>query len=66
MLKIAKILSAGFPYERVDLYESKGKVYFGELTSTLANGMCPFEPQKWDFVMGDMLDLSKNNKKYVI
>jgi hypothetical protein len=66
MLKIAKTLSAGFPYVRVDLYESKGKVYFGELTFTPANGMCPFEPQKWDFIMGDMLDLSKANKKYIV
>lgn len=66
MLKIAKILATVFPYVRVDLYESKVKVYFRELTFTPANGMCPFEPQKWDFLMGDMLDLSKADKKYII
>jgi hypothetical protein len=66
MVKIAGILAKGFPYVRVDLYESKGKVYFGELTFTPANGMCPFEPQEWDFFMGDMLDLSKADKKYII
>lgn len=34
MLKIAQILSADFPYCRVDLYEIEDKVYFGELTFT--------------------------------
>lgn len=32
MLEYARILSAGYPQMRVDLYEVDGKVYFGELT----------------------------------
>lgn len=32
MIKIARILSADFDFVRVDLYEYKDKVYFGELT----------------------------------
>ena len=34
MVEIAKKLSAGFEYVRVDLYEVEGKVLFGELTFT--------------------------------
>ena len=33
MLEIAKKLSHGFTFLRVDLYEIKGKIYFSELTS---------------------------------
>lgn len=34
MVKIAQILSADFPFVRVDLYDQNGKVLFGELTFT--------------------------------
>lgn len=39
MIQIAKILSSDFPFVRVDLYDLEGKVCFGELTFTPANGM---------------------------
>ena len=32
MVRIAEILSQGFAHMRVDLYNLKGKIYFGELT----------------------------------
>lgn len=41
MIKIAGILSADFDFVRVDLYEVDGKVFFGELTFTPANGVFP-------------------------
>jgi len=34
MIKIARELSKGFPFVRVDLYNVNGKIYFGELTFT--------------------------------
>lgn len=34
MLKVARDLSAGLPFVRVDLYESNGKIVFGEMTLT--------------------------------
>lgn len=47
MLNYARILSKGFPEVRVDLYESKGKVYFGEMTFTSQGGfMKYFTPEK--------------------
>lgn len=39
MLEIAKTLSADFDLVRVDLYESEGKIYFGELTMSPAGGI---------------------------
>lgn len=38
MLNYARILSKGFPEVRVDLYQIKEKIYFGELTFTSAAG----------------------------
>ena len=42
MIKISEKLSAGFKYVRVDLYDIKGHVYFGEMTFTPANGIYPY------------------------
>ena len=45
MLSIASILSEGFPELRVDLYNIKGKIYFGELTFTSQGGINGFYTQ---------------------
>ena len=39
MIVIAEKLSDGFKFLRVDLYNVKGKIYFGELTFYPAAGM---------------------------
>jgi len=39
MIEIAKVLSSDFEFVRVDLYEYKGKIYFGELTFTPWGGI---------------------------
>lgn len=57
MLRISSLLSKGFPHVRVDLYNIDGKIYFGELTFTHWSGLCPFEPEKWDYIFGDWLKL---------
>lgn len=41
MLQIAQTLSRDFDFVRVDLYDVNGRVYFGELTFTPANGVFP-------------------------
>lgn len=38
MLEVAAVLSKGHPEMRVDLYDTEGKVYFGELTMTAQGG----------------------------
>ena len=54
MLQIASKLSAKFKQVRVDLYNIKGKIYFGELTFTPGNGAIKFEPPTWDLVFGKL------------
>lgn len=46
MLRIAETLSQGFDFVRVDLYDVDGRVYFGELTFTPANGVFPSYKQE--------------------
>lgn len=61
MIRVAKILSVDFPFVRVDLYDIKGSIYFGELTFTPSNGMDPNLPEGWDKKMGQLFDLSMYN-----
>lgn len=58
MKKIAAILSEGFPYVRVDLYEIDSKPYFGEMTFTPGSGGGGFQPDEMDRKMGDMIHLN--------
>ncbi len=60
MIKIAEKLSENIPHVRVDLYEINGRVYFGEMTFFHWGGMMPFEPQEWDYKIGEWLELPKN------
>jgi hypothetical protein len=41
MVSVARALSEGFDFIRVDLYNVQGRVYFGELTCTPSAGMSP-------------------------
>lgn len=57
MISIAEQLSDGFKFLRVDLYNIKGKIYFGELTFYPAAGMGAFVPEEWDGKLGALLKL---------
>ena len=57
MLRLSEVLSKDIPFLRVDFYTSNNKVYFGELTFFPASGMSKFEPEKWDEIFGDWLNL---------
>lgn len=61
MIEYARELSKPFPYVRVDLYESEGKIYFGEFTFFPCSGMPDFIPIKWDAIVGEMLTLPEAN-----
>lgn len=52
MVKIAEKLTEGIPYCRVDLYEDKGHILFGEMTFTPAGNMMDYYKQ---WVLEDML-----------
>ena len=63
MRKLAEQLSQGFSHVRVDLYEVNGKNYFGELTFYPGNGMTRFEPEEWDYKMGQWITLPNKAEK---
>lgn len=56
MIKIATILSKDFKFVRVDLYEIKDKVYFGELTFIPGAAYIHYKDDG-DFKLGEMLGL---------
>lgn len=63
MLKLARLLSKGFPHVRVDLYDINGKPYFGELTLYHWEGLMPFFPESWNDTFGSWLKLPNNGIK---
>lgn len=52
MLKIAIKLAEDFEYARIDLYNIKGKIYFGEITFCGDCGFGKFTDEKWDYKFG--------------
>ncbi len=68
MVDLAKKLSAGIPFVRVDFYDTGTHVYFGEMTFYPGNGMEMFIPNEWNLKLGELLALperggSKKRKK---
>ncbi|MCP4606850.1 MAG: glycosyltransferase [Proteobacteria bacterium] len=57
MMRFAESLAKGFNIIRVDLFNVKGKMTFGELTNYPGNGFEHFLPAKYDRIYGDMIDL---------
>jgi hypothetical protein len=57
MVRIARDLSAGHPFLRVDLYNVDGRLVFGELTFFPASGLPDFIPDDQDFACGELLIL---------
>lgn len=57
MAKIAECISKDFPFVRVDLYNINGKIYFGELTFYPWSGYVQFNPDSFDFTLGDLFNL---------
>lgn len=57
---LAEKLSKGIPHVRVDFYNVKGMIYFGEMTFFHWSGMTPFVPSTWDYKFGEWLQLPNN------
>lgn len=53
MVEYARILSRDFPHVRVDFYNLDGQIVFGELTFYAASGYTLFDPDEFDFRMGE-------------
>lgn len=64
MLEYAEILSKDFPHCRVDLYNINGNIYFGEITFFNASGYFKFNPDEFDYTLGEQFIINEiKNKK---
>jgi len=62
MIRVARELSRGFDFIRVDLYNVNGKIYFGELTATPAAGYGrPLSPER-QAIRSDLWHLDVDNR----
>lgn len=59
MIDIARTLSEGVPFVRIDLFEVNGQVYFSEFTLCPASGFMPFVPKEYDTIVGEWLKLPR-------
>lgn len=63
MLEIARTLSAGFPFVRVDLYEEHGKPIFGELTFTPSGALDDDYTPEGARMLGEPLDVGSVDRE---
>jgi hypothetical protein len=61
--KVAEKLSKEFPHVRVDLYDENGDIRFGELTFFNASGYMRYEPDDFDFEVGEKFILPNGINK---
>ena len=57
MIEIAEKIAEGFPQVRVDLYNVKGKIYFGEMTFYAFSGMNNHFTMEFHRMIGDKIQL---------
>lgn len=62
MIELAETISHNTVLSRIDFYEIDGQVYFGEITFYPGPGFSPFTDEKWDYKLGDMIDLPNIKK----
>jgi hypothetical protein len=65
MIDYARRLSSPFPHCRVDLYNIKGAIYFGEITFYHGSGYNDFQPQEADLMLGSWIDIRKYSNEYI-
>ena len=63
MFRMAAKLSEGVPFLRVDLYQSGGKIYFGELTFFPNSGFDKNLLLETDTYFGEMIKLPERKNK---
>ena len=57
LLRLAGVLSEGFPHIRTDFYVINKHIYFGELTFYHMSGHVKMEPQEWEYEFGKYIKL---------
>ena len=57
MLRIASVLSEGFPFLRVDFFNTSERLYVAELTLYPGGGQTPIYPESFSLLLGDQFKL---------
>lgn len=57
MVEIAKKLSKGFPFVRVDFFDTDEHVYVAELTFAPGGGVTPYHPEAFNKALGDLMTI---------
>lgn len=57
MMAISKILSLGFPFVRVDFFDTDAHLYVAELTFAPGGGVTPYHPESFNKELGEMFTL---------
>ena len=66
MKRIVEILCDSFDQVRVDFYLIEDKIYFGEMTFTGACGFSTFNPDEWDYKLGELWPFDNTVRKKVL
>ncbi|MBR5989798.1 MAG: hypothetical protein IK003_09780 [Prevotella sp.] len=61
MIELSKKLSEGFPFIRVDFFDTEEKLYVAELTMYPGGGYIKYEPESFNEKMGEMFKLPVNS-----
>lgn len=60
MWQLAALLAEGKAFSRIDFYEMRGQIFFGEITFFPTSGLGVFEPEEYDAILGQMIHLPIN------
>ena len=63
MVSIAEQLAQRFPCARIDLYNTNGKILFGEITFFDSSGYMCFDPDEFDFRLGSFFQIPEKLNK---
>lgn len=63
MKEVVRKLCFDIPYVRIDVYTINGRIYFGEFTFFHDGGVVEFEPNEWNYKLGEMIKLPTDNIK---
>lgn len=63
MKELSSYIAKDFPTIRVDFYESKVRIYIGELTFYNCGGFACTMDYEWDKILGEMLTIDPKTKK---
>lgn len=66
LIKLAEIIGKDFPFARIDFYNVNNQIYFSEITFYPGNGMEAFDPIEWDYELGKLIKIEKEEKNNIL